>query len=153
MRNPEFLNIDLTFDLEDGSDYKYIDPVIRSLVMVMNDMGISTDSSCQGHIQKGKWPFPWIGIYGFIGVTGTKRRKGYNHFLGLVNQFCSEDGITWQFNTNNISPSEKSLHKLGMMPPFSRDYKTFSISDGENKLKILQKSAQELADFLQSSQG
>jgi len=121
MTNPEFLNIDLTFDLEDVSDYKYIDPAIRSLVMVMNDMGIPTDSSCQGHLQKGKWPFPWIGTGGFCGISGTEKYKKYDRFFKLIEKFRSQDGITWQHGGNNISPSEESLLKLDMLPPFSRD--------------------------------
>ena len=130
MAKQEFLNIDFTFDLEKyPEDIKNIDPEVRNLVIALNDMGISTGASCQGHMDENKQKYPWIHTGADYGIG--KRGAAFGQLYSILKKFRSEEGVNWKFSLNEILPSKKSIDK------FSLDQ--------------LQKSANELADLIQSS--
>lgn len=77
-----------------------IDPKVRGVVIGLNALGIETDHSCEGHMQEGKSPLPFIGITG-SGTTLSLLRRFLDEF-NLSRQVPDDIRLTaWNPDPNN----------------------------------------------------
>jgi hypothetical protein len=137
-----------------------IDPEISNLVKAINIYGkgmMVTGGSCQGHLDKNHWSFPWVIIqptYGcfkhyeefaksggaFLHIlpnsyTGrlllrreVKSFRKLMEFAEVIKEFNRQSPVKWRFNRNYLEPATKAANS--------------------EELKYLQKNANVLAEYL-----
>lgn len=134
-------NIDITLNIWEGDNIQFIDPNIRGLVLSINGLGIETRASSDGHLDKKKYPYPWISAKPFLYLSHQDR---LDRLSDLLEEFNQDSEIEWEFlGQREINPSMKTLKKFGLSRSKRRP-KSFSESD----LSTMHQSARELAKFL-----
>ncbi len=104
-----------------------IEKGIELLVMELNETGLTTQASCEGHIDENRWNFPWISL-----LNDNKDWDRVKDILLRYNNSFGK-GSEWEFT---IHPNH-SIKRWWIVPTHK-----------ERSLENLHKEANVLADFI-----
>lgn len=124
------------------NDYEAFEPHIRELVRALHYIGIGTRSSCEGHLDPDKKPYPHV----TIDVKPPVSPKGFlREFLRLIGDWNLSGKEVWCFLPHYIVEEEDGPLLLYLEPREANSTRDPAV------LHKLQIEAKELAVFFQES--
>ena len=129
--------------IESPSEAINFDPRIQSLVYALNTfIPRSTYSSCEGHLDGIRYPYPWVLLH---------REIPRDELTSLLEKFNYGTNLKWVFlNRGLLRPSSQTLASYGLTPHLDRHFALgYEVTLPNNLdlgvLGLLQESAHNLA--------